>query len=196
MLGSIKHALRNLANPNGRDSRATFWYWVLLIFIFRFLAGMMISVPMSMKMMAAAVGTARDGAPASDEAVLKAMMDIVTNELPTMVWMGIGLGVLTMLLMAASLIRRLHDSDLPGWLVLIPGAIYGFALARAPQQIAVATELLKSMKPGVPPDMAAMMQQQGMMVYLGWIPALMILFIGLRKSTEGPNRYGDAPVTS
>lgn len=195
MFGSIKHAIANLANPNGRDGRPTFWFWVLILVILRFLAGMAMSIPLSMKMMSAAMEATQSGKIDDPDAIQAQMMEIVINDLPTMIWGGIAIGVVTMLLLATSLIRRLHDSDLPGWLVLIPGGIYAAVLARAPAQIEVATEMLKNIKPGVQPDMAMMMQDQGVMPFLAWVPVLIIIVIGLRKSTPGPNRYGDAPVT-
>lgn len=195
MFGSIKYALANLANFNGRDSRQTFWFWVLAVVIVRFLSGMLVSAPLTMKMMSATMSAVEGGSAEDPVAMQKLVMDIVISELPRMIWIGIAVGVVTMLLLVASLVRRLHDSDMPGWLVLIPGGIYAAVLARMPAQIDVAVEMLRSMKPGTPPDMATMMQGQGAMALLSWVPVVLVIVIGLRKSSEGPNRYGDAPVT-
>ena len=57
MLGEIRHGLGNLANPNGRDSRQTFWYWALALFLLRFGAGLLVSIPMTAKIMVAAVSS-------------------------------------------------------------------------------------------------------------------------------------------
>lgn len=193
MLGAIKHALTNLTNGNGRDSRQTFWFWVLFIVIVRFVAGLVISIPLTAKIASAAMKMAEQGT-AKDPAVVQAMMtQLVTEDLPRIVWWGMGIAVLTMLLLCASLVRRLHDSDLSGWLVLIPGLIYAVLVARMPGQIDTAIEMMKTVKPGSPPDMATMMQTQSGMALLGWVPVALVIWFGVRKSSEGPNRFGDAP---
>lgn len=193
MLGAIKYAFANLANPSGRDGRQTFWYWVLFITVLRFGAGMVVSVPMMTRMMASIVEAAKSGN--QDPAAVQAMtMQIVTAEMPRMMWAGIIIGAATMLLLAASLARRLHDSNLSGWLVLIPGALYAAALATMPAQIDQAMELMRNVQPGGPPDITAMMQGQGSLALLSWIPALLVIWFGVRKSSDGPNRFGEAPV--
>lgn len=192
MLGAIRHALANLANPNGRDARQTFWYWVLAVVVLRFAAGLAVSMPMTLKIMGTAVQAAKTGA-AHDPAAVQAMtMQIVSSELPKMIWSSVAIGVATMLLLAMSLVRRLHDSDLPGWLVLIPGALYAGALARMPGQIDTAIAMMGTMHPGTRPDMTAMMQAQGGVALLAYVPLALVIWFGVRKSSDGPNRFGQA----
>lgn len=194
MLGAIKHALANLANGKGRDARQTFWFWVLFVVILRFLGGLAISIPLTAKIASAAIDAANSGA-GKDPAFIQAMMtELVTQDLPRMVWLGMGIAIVSMLLLCTSLIRRLHDSDLSGWLVLIPGAISAFVIARMPAQIEVATTLMKGLKPGTQLDPGAIMQAQSSMALLAWVPVVFVIWFGLRKSSEGPNRFGDAPV--
>ncbi|MEQ1497095.1 MAG: DUF805 domain-containing protein [Novosphingobium sp.] len=194
MLGAIKHALANLANGNGRDARQAFWFWVLFVVILRFLGGLAISIPLTAKIASAAIDAANSGA-GKDPALIQAMMtELVTQDLPRMVWLGMGIAIVSMLLLCTSLIRRLHDSDLSGWLVLIPGAISAFVIARMPAQIEVATTLMKGLKPGAQLDPGAIMQAQSSMALLAWVPVVLVIWFGLRKSSEGPNRFGDAPV--
>lgn len=193
MLGAIKHALANLANPAGRDSRQTFWYWVLALFLVRFGAGLMVSIPMTAKIMAAAVHSVKVGRPEDTAAITASITRIITDSLPTMIWLQVGIGVLTMALIAASLIRRAHDSELPGWIVLVPGALYAGALAQMPGKIDEIMAKLSHMDPTAQPNAMTMMQGQGTMALLSYGAAALVLWIGSRKSSFGPNRFGDDP---
>jgi uncharacterized membrane protein YhaH (DUF805 family) len=198
MWGAIKHGLGNLANFNGRDARQTFWFWVLAVVLLRFAVNMALTLPITMRMMSrfVAVGI-QDGSgdPVAMQAKMHSMMvEMMATELPRMVWIGIAVGAISMLLLAASLVRRLHDSDLSGWLVLVPGLMGAAGLAMAPAQIETALKLIKEMKPGVPPNMSAMMQASLGQSLLTWVPIALVIWFGVRKSTVGPNRYGDAPV--
>jgi uncharacterized membrane protein YhaH (DUF805 family) len=50
-----------------------------------------------------------------------------------------------------------------------------------------------------PQDMAAYMQGQSQMYtygLVGWIAPIIVIVFGIMKSTDGPNRYGDAPFTA
>lgn len=198
MWGAIKHGLGNLANFNGRDARQTFWFWVLAVVLLRFAVNMALTLPITMQMMSrfVAVGI-QDGSgdPVAMQAKMHSMMvEMMATELPRMVWIGIAVGAVSMLLLAASLVRRLHDSDLSGWLVLVPGLMGAAGLAMAPAQIETALKLMNEMKPGVQPNMSAMMQASLGQSLLTWIPIALVIWFGVRKSTVGSNRYGDTPV--
>ena len=195
MFGAIKHALTNLTNANGRDARQTFWFWVLFIVILRFVAGMVIAIPLTAKIATAAFEAAKNGTAEDPAAVQTMMIKIVTDNLAQMVWFSMGIAIITMVLLCTSLIRRLHDSNLSGWLVLIPGAIYAAVIASMPAQIDTAITMMKAMKPGSQLDPGTIMQAQGPMALIAWVPIAIVVWFGIRKSSEGPNRFGDAPVS-
>ncbi len=44
------------------------------------------------------------------------------------------------------------------------------------------------------PNPTAMIQGQGATAPLGWLPAAIVIIIGLIKSSDGPNRFGEAPI--
>lgn len=194
MLGAIKHALANLANPHGRDSRRTFGYWVLALVVVRFAAGLALSAPLTLRIMASAAQAARSGAVRDPAAIQALTLQIVTAELPRMVWGGVAIGAATMALLAMSVVRRLHDSNLSGWLVLLPGAIYGYALARMPAQIERVTALLSQLDPGNPPNAMALIQADGTLALLPYVALALLAWVALRRSSPGPNRFGAAPV--
>jgi len=193
MLGAIRHALANLANPHGRDARQTFWFWVLALFLLRFGAGLMVSIPMTAKIMATAVHSVKVGQPENPAAITASITRIVTDALPTMIWLQVGLGVVTMALLCTSLIRRAHDSELPGWVVLVPGALYAGALAQMPGQIGQVMAKLQHMDPTSPPSAMTMTQGQGGLALLSYGAAALVLWIGTRSSSFGPNRFGPEP---
>ncbi|MBO9671443.1 MAG: DUF805 domain-containing protein [Sphingobium sp.] len=192
MFGAIKYNLSNLVNFSGRDARSTFWYYVLFVVILRFAGGIAISLPMTVRATAAAMEAAQARA---DVATINAkMMTLVAETMPMVVWLGVALALVTALLLAASIVRRLHDIGMSGWLVLIPAGLQGVVLAQAPAAIARVKEALARFDGSTAPDPATMMQGQSTMVLLGWLPALFIIVVGLIKSNDGPNRFGEAPV--
>lgn len=193
MLAAIKHALANLTNPNGRDGRQTFWYWVLALFLVRFAVSMVFTIPMMGRMMSGMMKVAPIGEKADEAAMQAKMAELLAAEMHQLVWFGVAVGIVSMALIATSLVRRLHDSDMSGWWILLPGGIQAFLLARAPAQIDAALEMMKSIKPGQAPNPAMFMASQGLTALLGYASLGLLIWFGVRKSSEGPNRFGDAP---
>ena len=100
------------------------------------------------------------------------------------------------LVLAASFVRRLHDSNLAGWWALIPGAMQIANMALAPALMRRMFARLSEMQPGDP--MAGVRSMQSSMSaasILGWGAILLVIAIGVRRSTPGPNRFGEAPFT-
>ncbi len=193
MLGSIKYNLANLLNGKGRDARQTFWYYVLFVAILRFVASTVISIPMMMGTIGSAVTAAKNGV--DPGAAQAQMMHSMIDTLPRMMWLGMVIGVVSALLLAASFVRRLHDSNLSGWLAALPLVLYGYALSRAPAQLDRAMEILSTSGNGTPVDPAAMLQGQGPAALATYLPIIIAIVLGIRKSTEGPNRFGEGPVS-
>lgn len=192
MFGAIKYGLMNLANFNGRDARQTFWYYVLFLVVLRFIAGLAISVPTTGHAMTVAMQAAQSHA---DPATMRAQMFAAMAEsLPKAMWLGMVISAVTAIMLIASLVRRLHDSGLSGWWALLPAALQLFVLARAPVALHQALDLLTHLDARAMPNPTAMIQAQGPMVLIGWIPAILVIIAGVRKSSEGPNRFGEAPV--
>jgi uncharacterized membrane protein YhaH (DUF805 family) len=192
MLGAIKYGLRKLFDPSGRDARQTFWYFVLFVVILRFAASMVVTIPMMVTTIGDTVAAVKNGAdPATIQQQTNAAMIAM---MPRFMWLGIIVGVASMLLLVTSVVRRLHDSDLSGWLVLVPMAIQAYAMTQVPAQMAKAIDLMEHLNAKTPPNPVAMMQGQGAAALIAWLPALIVVGIGIRASTPGPNRYGTEPV--
>jgi uncharacterized membrane protein YhaH (DUF805 family) len=192
MFGAIKYGLVNLANFKGRDERQTFWCYVLFLVILRFIAGLAISLPTTAHAMSVAMQAAQSQA---DPATMQAQMFAAMAEsLPMAMWLGVVVGVVTAILLVASLVRRLHDSGLSGWWALLPAALQAFALAQAPAALHRAMDMLTHLDARTMPNPAAMMQAQGVTALIGWLPAIIVVIAGVRKSNDGPNRFGEAAV--
>lgn len=192
MLGAIKYGLRNLLNFNGRDARQTFWYFVLAVYIVFTVLSMVTMVPVMMQIFAEAFAAAQSGASeAETDAAIMGQMGGMFNSIG---WMGIATGAGMMLLLAASFVRRLHDSDLSGWWAAIPGAIYAYSLSQMPAQMEAMSAMLANPEALAPQSPFGLMQAQGSMAVLGWVPFLIVIGLGVRKSTDGPNRFGTEPV--
>lgn len=192
MLGAIKYNLSNLVNFSGRDARSTFWYYVLCVVILRFIAGIAISLPMTVRATAVAMEAAQNRV---DPATVNArMLATFAETMPMIIWLGVGLAIATALLIVASLARRLHDIGLSGWLVLVPLGLQAFVFAQVPAALERVKDALSHFDGKAAPNPDYMMQGQGTTVVLGWLPAIFVIVIGLIKSNEGPNRFGEQSV--
>lgn len=194
MLGAIKYNLANLTNLHGRDARQTFWYYVLFLYIIQMVAGMLIAIPMMVEMFGQMFEGIRAGA---DPRQMNALMfGAMNGPIEASMWLAMGLGAASLLALAASLVRRLHDSDLSGWWSLLPGLIYLANLIHMPTQIEQTRELLaKVAEMPQPPSQLEMMQGQELTMVLAYLPIVLLVIMGVRKSSPGPNRFGDAPVS-
>lgn len=192
MLGAIKYNLSNLVNFSGRDARSTFWYYVLCVVILRFIAGIAISLPMTVRATAVAMEAAQNRV--NPATVNARMLATFAETMPMIIWLGVGLAIATALLIVASLARRLHDIGLSGWLVLVPLGLQAFVFAQVPSALERVKDALSHFDGKTAPNPDYMMQGQGTTVVLGWLPAIFVIVIGLIRSNEGPNRFGEQSV--
>jgi uncharacterized membrane protein YhaH (DUF805 family) len=192
MLGAIKYGLGNLLNFNGRDARQTFWYYVLFVYVVVTAISMLAMIPMMVNMFSAIVDAAASGKP--PEAANAVMVGFMGDLMRTSLWVGIGSGIAMLVLLAASLVRRLHDSGMPGWWALAPGAIQVVGLAMMPSQIDAVMEVVNTMDAAAMQNPTAMMQAKGMAGLIGWVAIGLVIWFGVRKSDPESNSYGDQPV--
>ena len=177
MLGSIRYNLANLANFSGRDARQTFWYYVVCI-----------SAP-------APVLTSSTTPCAPLASFLLTMLEAMSGPLETTMWLALGLGAVSLLALAASFVRRLHDSGLSGWWAWLPGLLYVGYLVWMPRQIAGLkaglVQALAMQQGGTP---FGMMPGQEAAMLSAYLPLILLAVFGVRKSHPGPNRFGETPV--
>lgn len=201
MWQAIQYNLANLANVNGRDARSTFWYYVLFIVICQFVAGMLVALPMLFEIGGAVVDVANNSASsahgtAPSEAEIQAMM---MGRMGGMVGQQVILGAIVnaaaTALLAASLVRRVHDSGRSGLWALIPIVLELAAIAFNLSMMGQVEAMMELA--GDPARIEEFMARQHEIARWGFVgslgPAAGIV-IGLLPSTEGANAYGEEPV--
>lgn len=185
--------LQRLTRWSGREPRRLFWPWVACVMVANMIAGMLVGVPMFL-------GIARNMAAFAeanpDRATVTAgpghySMQIDGPVPPTLMlepmrWFVPGVAIVTLLsvlLLAAAVVRRLHDSGRPGWVGLLPLPFLGTGLSafwRVFDQFGRADAL---------PDTGAFLLLFGNnVVYLATLAVLVVQLC--RPSDPGPNRFG------
>jgi uncharacterized membrane protein YhaH (DUF805 family) len=193
MLGAIKYNLSHLLDFTGRDARQTFWYYVLFLVVINFAIGMVVAIPMTVGAIGTAVDAARSGA--SEEAMQAQMMSQMSGTMGGMVWVSLVTSALMGLLLLASFVRRLHDSDKSGWWAALALAGHAAGMLVSLRMMDVMQDMLAT--PIEAGNMQAMIErQQEVSAYglAGWIGPIVVIVFGVMKSTDGPNRFGDHPV--
>lgn len=199
MLKAIKHGLGNLGNFEGRDARQAFWYYVLFLYIVTLAISMVVTVPMMiqgfMTGIREGINASQSGDPVAAQAATQAAItNSMSGMISTSMWLGVVTGLLMLAGLAAAFVRRLHDSDLSGLWALIPAAVQLGNLLLAPVMMRQMMDNLTHMNPGDPTaGFRAMQGSVGAASLLGWVAIIAVIVLGVRKSSPGPNRYGETP---
>jgi uncharacterized membrane protein YhaH (DUF805 family) len=202
MLAALKHGLGNLVNFHGRDSRQAFWYYVLFVYIVTIVISMVVMVPTMIEAFVTGIqqgmAASQTGDPAAMRAANQAMAaKVMASTMSSTLGLSIVTGVVMLVLLAAAFVRRLHDSNLPGWWALIPGAAQAVNLLMMPGTIRRMMDAMSHIQPGDPTaGYHAMQGSYGPATLLGWAAIILVIVFGVRKSTSAPNRYGEAPFTA
>jgi len=195
LLKAIRHGLTNLLNFEGRDARQAFWYYVLFLVIINVAVGFLITIPMMVSSFQTAFEAARMGIP-EDQAALQ-ITSRMGEQMETTMWASLAVNLATTFLLAASFVRRLHDSDHSGWWAAPAIAAQVAAAVYSVSQIGRMKDLMTASVNSQ--DMAAYLDNQAeIMAYglVGWIGPIIVIIFGVMKSTQGSNRFGDAPFTA
>jgi len=166
LIEAVRHNLRNLLHFAGRERRGTFWRYVLVLYVAQMALGMLAS----WAMMAAMFGPARAGA-------FDTMFDTI------LLFSAIS-AAMFVLMLAAAVVRRLHDSGRSGLWALLPlpflvAGMWGLHAFRASIH-----------ERGDPPISFGLIMANNV-IYLAVVGYL--IFLLARSGTAGPNRYGPDP---
>ena len=151
MFSAIDYSLRSLFDFRGRDRRATFWWFVLAVQLFLLLLALV---------------------------ALFALPDSLGHA--GIVSFGLFFTAVSLLLMAGSVVRRLHDSGLSGWFAVIPAAIN---LAYIVPALLTYQDLMT--------EAALAADAPLYQTIFEWLPYIIVMIIGVLPSTPGPNRFGE-----
>lgn len=182
---SIGHNLRNLGRFSGRDTRVQFWPWAIVVFIGATIATMAVIVPILLEMMIALQQLIhqpvdpKTGAyppPIEPDAFLNLMPDFARLQIPFA-----AINAMAGLLLAAAVVRRLHDRDKSGFWGLIPVPFFIVGALLMPQAVQFGTRV----EPGPLPVIASLNSA------LTWVAFIGLIVVLVGEGTPGPNRYDD-----
>lgn len=195
MFEAIRHNLSNLTNFSGRDSRSTFWFYILFLVIIQLVVTFGLSMMMGGVMVADAFRAASAGA--EQAAIQQQMFARMSDTMRISAWGSSLMSLAMTVLLAAAFTRRLHDSDKPGWIAAATVAMQLSSIVLAISMIDEMSTFFASLNPDDPVAMQAAIQaQQGKYASrgaLGWLPTLAVVVFGIWPSSDGDNRYGAEP---
>lgn len=201
----LKDHLTALLDFEGRENRQPFWLWVLITFAVQYVVSSIAMIPfMQTNFQGMAPLFGRDSAylDKHPEIFSRVMSEALT---PMIRWIAI-INAITMLIMlillAAAIVRRLHDSNRSGWwaspvlaahlamiilfATIFPRLFQMFGKIRPDMPQA---EVQAAMGPWL--QSFALLWSVGMLAFV--LQIVLIVFLVL-PGTIGPNRFGDDPL--
>lgn len=190
IVASVRHNLGRLTRFSGRDTQAQFWPWAILVFLLGQMTGFLVmALPMAsaMERMARVMGTRADGVPSRssptpDAELFDQTMAEITDDLSGL-WLPFAIvNTLAVALLAASVVRRLHDQGrssfwgllpLPFMAVSVAGTPIGFQYAGGQRELSGAESLVFLAPP------------------LFWLAVVVLVLLLLGKGDNGPNRFSE-----
>ncbi|MDB5679566.1 DUF805 domain-containing protein [Sphingomonas bacterium] len=193
--------ITGLATFSGRENRQPFWLWILIVYAVQMVVGMVVMIPIMMSMFDR-MGPMMQGDPHRFDDHPELVMQMITPMVSNIMVFSVVVTLIWLALIAAAVVRRLHDGDRSGWWAspvfavhIVTPLLYLSAFPRF-------FDVIGKVKPGMTPDQvnAAMlpaMQSFGGVWLLGMVGFLLmivlIVFLCL-PGTQGANRYGEDPL--
>lgn len=119
--GAISHCLRNLLHFRGRDTRSQFWFYILGLFIAQQIVTAIATIPI----MAMHFDT-----PTSVGSPMAGDQQQVTSAFSYITILTAVNGMAAILLLAAAVVRRLHDRGMSGLWGLLPLPFAAFSMVQ------------------------------------------------------------------
>ena len=187
LLQSIRYNLARIASFSGRESRALFWPYAIFLFVLSMIAGVLAWVPALFDMLGRmerylaehpeGLPTQPGPYPGARSLPPELMPDVSATMLP----MAIVNGVLVVLL-AAAIVRRLHDRDKSGWWAALPLPFMIFGQVEG-------SKAATMMMGGAQPDPAVMLPAALNSLFY-WAAFIALVVLLAQEGDVGPNRYG------
>lgn len=187
MGASLRHNFGKLFVFSGRDTRGLFWPYALMIFLLGMVANVVIIVPVMADMFSRVITYLQrhpEGLPQPVPGQVQTLPpELMPDFSAILVPMAI-LGVATLFLYAAGVVRRLHDCDRTGWWAALPLPPQLLGLALTPMT------LENMAQPQSASPLSALIGLNSL-AYWGALIALIVFLAS--EGTSGPNRFGEAP---
>lgn len=183
LVASIGHNLRRLADMSGRESQIQFWPYAGLVYGLATLVSMMLMVaPLTetlVKVMQQIGEAANRGDNAQPEFVKSPEM--LAPDFSSLFWPMVLVNLVTVLLLAAAVARRLHDRNRTALWGLLPLPALIIGLVAMPSKVPIFAAQAQ-------PDPLIQLVMLNNMVSYALLITLIVLMIGV--GTSGPNRFG------
>lgn len=199
-MNNIKLHLSRLADFAGRENREPFWWWVLTIYIGQMALGMVVAIPLQLKLMNA-MQPMQDDPTYLDrhpEYAVQMMNDALVPFVRYMIFFGLIVGVIHMALLAAAVTRRLHDRDRSGWWAAPVPVIQIATTLGYLSILSNFMHVVTSIGPDGPtPEAMAALQSLlpvfalfALLGLVGLVVMIVLIVQLVQRGTVGPNRYG------
>ena len=172
----------------GRENREPFWLWILITYVGRMILSTIASIPVFL-WLGRRIGNAMTTGHA---AALNDQQAMFRDMAPMMTWMavaGLVLGIAYMMVVAAAVVRRLHDGDRSGWWVAPVGLL---EIASLISSVAMAAHRKLVPVAGKPFAMTA--QAFGPIQFVSLLALVALVVVLVLPGTDGPNRFGPDPL--
>lgn len=205
---SIRHNAAGLTRFSGRDTRAQYWPWTLMLLILSMIGSTIAAAPMMSHMMSrfgtifAAAERGGKLPPEAVEAQFQGMTTTMVADMQTMIFVGLAINIVFTLLVLAATVRRLHDRGWSGWWALLPLPFRAITAALAPRMLtgfAAMAPMVGRFKPGdqpllPPPVDPGLMALSTLSSLASWVVLIFLLYLLVTDGTHGPNRFGPDPL--
>ncbi|HYI64079.1 MAG TPA: DUF805 domain-containing protein [Allosphingosinicella sp.] len=186
IIASIRHGLAGLLRFSGRDTRKQFWPYAIFVFLAASLLSYLVVLPELARMMGRMLRIAAEqGDRPLEPHEIEPLLGEVMPNFDFFIVTSVIINIVAMMLLAAAVVRRLHDCDRRGLWGLVPLPSFALGLALAP----MALEIVRH---PVTPDMNMMMWPMLNSV-LTWGLFIFLIVLLAREGTKGPNRFGPEP---
>ncbi|WP_428679817.1 DUF805 domain-containing protein [Sphingopyxis sp.] len=199
---AARRGLAGLFDARGRDDRAQFWFFLLLIFGPLTIVQMVIQTVMAWPSFGAS--------PAGDAGAVPANFAMVEGQfraMATAAYVAAGLYLLGSLLLLTATARRLHDRGRAGWwAVMLPLATFATGQGQARRMTEIAEQAPRAFaefEKNPSPDFSGLWDLQVKMqagtsgpdwtAILGGLVILWLVVELARAGAAGPNRFGPPP---
>ena len=197
----LRDHLTRLADFSGRENRQPFWLWILTVYLVQMVLSMLGMIPLMMRMMSGMqVLAGRDQAylDAHPEFASQVMMGVMGPFLRDLMIFTAASGLLSLALIAAAVVRRLHDGDRSGWWAAPVLAVqiatplaYWAMLPRFFTQIgsmgsAASPDQVNAVMSSILPGFALI----GLLGMLGFVFMILLIIFLAQRGTVGPNCHG------
>ena len=189
LLARIGYGARSVAQFSGRDTPGRFWPWTVFVFILSTVATFAVMLPPMLNAMLRlfraldAAGPQPPGEPIPP-ALMDAFMADYAAELGTLALPIAAINLASVLLLAAGVVRRLHDCDRTGAWGLMPLPFMVVSLFNMPASLALATGRR---------TLSAWETAASLTSALYWLAVIALIVLLVGEGTRGPNRFGPDP---